>query len=138
VHTARRLASGVASRSFRVVRYLRSLFSRRAVRGRPRSRVRRGHGEAADRLWELLRSRELREWRFRRQHPLGPFVVDFVCIEQALVIELKAERSTPRDEARGLFLERLGYRVLRLADHEVLGDLKAVRLAITRRLHKWG
>jgi very-short-patch-repair endonuclease len=76
----------------------------------------------------------LRGWRFRRQHPLGPFVVDFVCIEQALVIELANVRSGEHDDGRRAFLERLGFRVLRFAESDVLGDLRAVRRAIAQRL----
>jgi len=112
--------------------------------GPPQPRARPRHGaaaerrrhwlEASDRLWQVLRSRRLRDWRFRRQHPLGPFVVDFVCVEQALVVEVERLPGDDNDEARRLFLERLGYSVLRFAARDVLGDPAAVRRAITTRL----
>ncbi len=91
---------------------------------------------ATDRLWALLKTRGLRELGFKRQHPLGPFVVEFVCLEQALVIEIERSSSEPNDATRRALIERLGYRVLRLAESEVLTDLKAVRRAITLRLHR--
>lgn len=128
-----------------MVRYLRSLFSRRSGdapgRGRTRAvaygRPRRERSRAAtDRLWGLLRTRELRGHGFRRQHPLGPFVVEFVCLEQALVIEIERSRSAPHAATRRALLERLGYRVLLIAESEVLNDLKAVRRAIVGRLHR--
>jgi len=128
-----------------MVRYLRSLFSRRSgdapgrgharavAYGRPRRQWSRA---ATDRLWGLLRTRELRGYCFKRQHPLGPFVVEFVCLEQALVIEIERPRSAPHAATRRALLERLGYRVLWIAEGEVLNDLKAVRRAIEGRLER--
>jgi len=111
------------------------MHARRPARATPANRRRIA---AADSLWALLKSREFRAWRFRRQHPLGPFVVDFVCVEQALVIELAPESIVPStvegQERRRHFLEQLGYRVLRFAAGEVLDDLRQVRHAISRCL----
>jgi very-short-patch-repair endonuclease len=101
------------------------------VSGQPASRRR---AEAIDCLRALLRSRDFRDWRFRRQHPLGPFVVDFVCIEQALVIEVTTASCGALPDDRRILLERLGYRVLRFSAGEVLGNLRAVRRAIAGRL----
>ena len=127
---------------------LRSLFARPATRGHARRRPQaarrtlagRLRADAADRLWELLRSGAFRHWRFRRQHALGPLVVDFVCIEQALVIEVRSAPAGAADEddSRRAFLQRLGFRVLRFAAGEVLGDLRAVRRAIARHLRVAG
>lgn len=106
-----------------------------ALRGYPSRRpLSRRRAEAIDCLWTLLRSGDFRDWRFRRQHPLGPFVVDFACIEQALVIEVAAESPGLPSDDRRILLERLGYRVLRFSDGEVLGNLRAVRRAIASRL----
>lgn len=125
------------------MRYLRSLFSWRngvtRIRARSRAfasgRPRRERGRtAADRLWELLRTRGLRALDFKRQHPLGPFVVEFICLEQALVIEIERSRSAAHAATRRVLLERLGYRVLRVTENEVFDDLKDVRRAITRKL----
>jgi very-short-patch-repair endonuclease len=124
------------------MRYFRNLLAEtlRPTRARAggtrgaRNVRRRDRYRATDRLSELLRSRRLRDWRFRRQHPLGPFVVDFVCIEQALVVEIERSPAIDSDEARRVFLERLGYRVLRFPAGDVLRDPGAVRRAITARL----
>ena len=85
--------------------------------------IRRHNAEL--RLSGLLRSRALRRYRFRRQHVVGPFIVDFICIEQAFIIELVNHQhalGVPADSQRKLFLESLGFRVLRLWDSEVLSD----------------
>ena len=87
--------------------------------------VRRHNAEL--RLSGLLRSRPLRSYRFRRHHVVGPFTVDFICIEHALIIELVNHQHAlglPADSQRKLFLESLGFRVLRLWDSEVLSDPK--------------
>jgi very-short-patch-repair endonuclease len=135
-------------RSRHFVGILRSLFVRPATGGRARRRPRAGRAtlarrlraDAVDCLWVLLRSAAFRNWRFHRQHPLGPFVVDFVCIEQALVIEVRSEPAgePEADDSRRAFLERLGFRVLKFAASEVLGDLRAVRRAIDQHLRMTG
>ncbi|HEY7377199.1 MAG TPA: DUF559 domain-containing protein [Steroidobacteraceae bacterium] len=90
-------------------------------------RVRRDNAE--HRLSWLLRSRRLKGLRFRRQHAIGPFVVDFICVEQALIIELVGAQQVlglGAENERKRFLESLGYRVLWLWDSEVLSDPRAV------------
>ncbi len=85
--------------------------------------VRRHNAEL--RLSGLLRSCELKTYRFRRQHVVGPFIVDYICVEHALIIELVNHQHAlglPADSQRKLFLESLGFRVLRLWDSEVLSD----------------
>jgi very-short-patch-repair endonuclease len=85
--------------------------------------IRRHNAEL--RLSGLLRSRPLKRYRFRRQHVVGPFIVDFICIEHAFIIELVNHQHAlglPADLQRKLFLESLGFRVLRLWDSEVLSD----------------
>jgi very-short-patch-repair endonuclease len=90
-------------------------------------RLRRDNAE--HRLSWLLRSRRLKGHRFRRQHTIGPFVVDFICIEHALVIELVGAQhvlGVPADNRRKEFLESLGYQVVRIWDSEVLSDPRTV------------
>ena len=90
-------------------------------------RIRRDNAE--HRLSWLLRSRRLKGLRFRRQHTIGPFVVDFICVEQALIIELVGAQHVlglGPDNERKRFLESLGYQVIRLWDSEVLSDPRAV------------
>jgi very-short-patch-repair endonuclease len=67
-------------------------------------------------LWQHLRGRQLEQFRFRRQRPIGKYVVDFVCLEAKLVIELDGSQHVERlayDDARTVFLSEQGFRVLR-------------------------
>src|SRR3954449_12977939 len=88
-------------------------------------------------LWHRLRQRQLDGCRFRRQAPIGPYIVDFVCFERGLVIELDggqhAERRE-RDDERTRRLNSQGFRVLRYWNHELFEDLDAILEAITLAL----
>src|SRR5262245_51321310 len=80
---------------------------------------------AEHRLAWLLRHRRMRGYRFRRQHPVGPFIVDYICIEHALIVEVMPDQHVsglPADAQRKQLLESLGFRVLRLWDSELLSD----------------
>jgi adenine-specific DNA-methyltransferase len=84
-------------------------------------------------LWSKLRGRRLHGRRFRRQNPIGPFIVDFVCEEARLIIELDGGQHSdqqPYDKARTDFLESKGYRVLRFWHHEVMKNLHGIEQTI--------
>ncbi|ATD66382.1 hypothetical protein CNR27_02070 [Luteimonas chenhongjianii] len=82
--------------------------------------LRRESTDAERLLWFHLRDRRLGV-KFRRQHPIGPYIVDFLSIEAALVIELDGCQHQPhRDADRTRFLERRGHRVLRFWNHDLL------------------
>lgn len=87
-------------------------------------------------LWSLLRARRLRGLKFRRQVPIGPFIVDFLCKEVSLVIELDGWSHTDRgkyDLRRQAYLEEEGYRVLRIDNDDVLAaDVEPVLHGILR------
>ena len=75
--------------------------------------------------------------KFRRQHPLGPFVVDFYCAEAWLVVEADGAPHFPRplcDVARDHWLENVGCTVLRFPNRQILEDLPSVLETIRRRL----
>ena len=81
------------------------------------------------RLWQALRVRQLGGLKFRRQHPVGPFVLDFYCPACKLVVELDGgvhDGQPEQDEARTQHLESYGYRVLRFRNEEVFADRPAV------------
>ena len=85
-------------------------------------------------LWRELRKRP-EGLKFRRQHPAGPFVLDFVCLQARLAIEIDGEahnrgRSPARDMARDEWLMNQGYRTLRIAARDVLGNLEGVIVLI--------
>ncbi len=100
----------------------------------PRARqLRNDMTEAEKWLWEKLRSRELDGFKFRRQRPIGPFVVDFVCLKKKIVIEVDGGQHAEeleQDKRRSEFLTREGYKVLRFWNHEVLQNGEAVLSAI--------
>ncbi len=84
---------------------------------------------AEAKLWSILRSRRYREAKFRRQHAIGPYVVDFACVSARLVIEVDGPSHDRTDQAafdaqRTAFLEGAGWRVRRIANAEVfaMGD----------------
>jgi very-short-patch-repair endonuclease len=84
-------------------------------------------------LWEELRGRRLDGLKFRRQHPVGPFVIDFCCAERRLAIELDgAVHASQRDHdaQREAILTAAGYRVMRFPNGAVLHRLPEVLSAI--------
>jgi very-short-patch-repair endonuclease len=101
------------------------------------SQLRTNATDAEKRLWSLLRNRQLAGYKFRRQHPIPPYIVDFVCLEQRLVVELDggqhAEAQT-YDASRTAVLEKLGYQVLRFWNNELLGNTQAVLEEVLRKL----
>lgn len=85
-------------------------------------------GERA--LWQLLRKRQLAGHRFRRQVPIGPFFVDFACLERRVIIEVdgsihESDEIHRRDLARDRWITEQRFRVLRLEDGEVLENPEA-------------
>ena len=90
-------------------------------------------------LWSRLRGRKFKNLKFRRQHPFGGYVVDFICLEEKIVIELdgwqhKIEDNKIYDKNRTEFLEENGYRVLRFWNNEVNNNLDGVLLKIEESL----
>ncbi|MEO5596025.1 MAG: endonuclease domain-containing protein [Lysobacteraceae bacterium] len=93
--------------------------------------LRSGSTDAEQRLWHCLRGRQLDGLKFRRQHPMHPYIVDFYCDAAKLVIELDGSQHTDEgDKARSLALEARGVKVLRLWNHEVLTQTESVIAAI--------
>jgi very-short-patch-repair endonuclease len=92
--------------------------------------LRRESTDAEYRLWSHLRNRGLGV-KFRRQHPIGPFIVDFLSLEAKLVVEIDGGQHNEDDKRRAddqrtKFLEDRGYRILRFWNNEVLQDTDAV------------
>ena len=86
-------------------------------------------------LWSLLRNRRLAGLKFRRQHPIAPYVVDYYCTDTHLVVELDGLSHEGRfvyDARRTAYLESLGNRVFRVSNDDVLSDLEAVGLGVAR------
>jgi very-short-patch-repair endonuclease len=89
----------------------------------PRVRALRQNQTEAERLlWRQLRGKRVGGLRFRRQQPLGTFIVDFVCLPARLVIEVDGQShdlTVDSDERRTLWLEGQGFRVLRFTNDQV-------------------
>ena len=82
-------------------------------------------------LWSRLRGRQLDNFKFRRQVPIGPYFADFACLSTGLVIELDGENhGNDRDDRRDAFMERAGYRVLRISANEIDDSIEDVMDAV--------
>ena len=101
--------------------------------------LRRNPTVAEQRLWHRLRGRQLDGFRFRRQVPVGPFIVDFLCVEARLVVELDGGQhgeDSGEDGRRTAWLVAQGYRVVRFWNNDVLGNTVTVLEAILAALHE--
>ena len=93
--------------------------------------LRRETTDAEKLLWNLLRDRQLEGAKFRRQHPFGPYILDFYCHEAKLAVELDGgqhdeEKQVLHDADRSRFLEREGIRVLRFWNNDVFMNTEGV------------
>jgi very-short-patch-repair endonuclease len=97
------------------------------ARARARA-MRRAPTEAELRLWRLLRDRRLNGLKFRRQVPIGPYIVDFLCISAQLIVEADGSQhgESIRDERRDAFLARQGWAMLRLWNHDIQRNRESV------------
>jgi very-short-patch-repair endonuclease len=101
-------------------------------------RLRRGGTLAEHRLWAALRNRQVAGAKLRRQAPRGSLVVDFLCHEARLVIEVDGGQhaGSARDTARDALLAAKGWHVVRYWNHEVLGNLDGVLADIGRLIEE--
>ena len=86
-------------------------------------------------LRSVLRNTQLAGFRFRRQHPIGPYVVDFYCPGARLVVEVDGETHVGRlaaDTRRTAYLRKQGLRVMRVTNDDVLEEFEAVATSILR------
>jgi very-short-patch-repair endonuclease len=105
----------------------------------PDARVlRKSMTDAERKLWSLLRDRQLDGHKFRRQHPLGSYVLDFACLEQKLVVEVDGGQhaESERDRQRTAWLEAQGWRVIRFWNNDVLSNPESVSARLTEAMRK--
>jgi very-short-patch-repair endonuclease len=100
-----------------------------------RRRLRRRSTDAETALWFHLRGRRLAGFRFRRQHPCGPFILDFYCPKQRLAIELDGgqhyeRRAIAYDNRRSAFIAARGIAIIRFPCDQVLREPAAVLTVI--------
>ncbi|MBW4486200.1 MAG: DUF559 domain-containing protein [Trichocoleus desertorum ATA4-8-CV12] len=80
-------------------------------------------------LWQALKGKQLHGLKFRCQHPVGPFIADFLCAKHKLIIELDGaahDQQTDYDNARTEQFKTYGYQVVRFRNQEVFANLDAV------------
>ncbi len=78
--------------------------------------------DAERKLWQLLRAHRFQDFKFRRQQPIGPYIVDFVCFEAGMIVELDGGQHSETvecDRQRDAWLQNEGYRVLRIWNNEL-------------------
>ena len=98
----------------------------------PRARqFRRDSTLAEARLWEQLRAKRLDGFNFARQHPVGPYFADFACRSQRLIVEVdgathSTEKELEYDDRRTGLFNKLGYRVFRISNDQVLNGMDEV------------
>jgi very-short-patch-repair endonuclease len=102
-------------------------------------KLRKSQTSAEAKLWQALRNRQLARWKFRRQHPIDRYVVDFVTLDGKLIVEVDgATHSTPeeieRDRVRTEVLEACGFLVIRVSNTDVYENLEGVLEFIERSL----
>ena len=89
------------------------------------------------RLWNLLRNRQFNNLKFKRQQPIGEYIVDFVCKEEKIIIEIDGGQhntieNNQLDKERTDFLQSLGYKVIRFWNNEIYENIDG----IWERLHE--
>ena len=92
--------------------------------------------DAERRLWSALRGRRLGDYKFRRQHPVGPYILDFVCLDRQMAIEADGGQHADNetDRRRTAWLKARGWRVLRIWNNDILANTEGVVGIILRTL----
>jgi len=87
-------------------------------------------------LWMLLRARRVAGTKFRRQHPVGPFIADFACLASRIIVEADGGQhaDNPDDARRTAWLRAHGWRVMRFWNNEILDNPEGVVAVIERAL----
>jgi very-short-patch-repair endonuclease len=110
---------------------------RGAVRRTIRSRkLRVDQTDSETKLWNRIRNRQLSGYKFVRQEPVGPYICDFVCRANLIVIEVDGGQhsESARDEVRDRYLRTQGYRVIRFWNNDVLSNIDGVLAAVEEGL----
>jgi len=103
--------------------------------------------EFARTVWQWVRNRQIHKQKFRREYPIPPYTADFCCVELKLILEVDGvdhfdESGRERDRVRDEFLNRQGYRVVRISGFDVLRDgsqvCEMIREQIAKRMRDLG
>jgi len=99
--------------------------------------LRKNQTDAEKLLWYSLRNRRFFNLKFRRQQIMGKYIVDFICLDPKIIIELDGGQHSTHlsyDQNRTGYLNQRGFKVLRFWNHEVLGNLEGVLNNIGREM----
>jgi very-short-patch-repair endonuclease len=101
--------------------------------------LRKRQTSAEARLWRVLRNRQLARWKFRRQHPIDRYVVDFVTLDGKLIVEVDGEthstaRQLARDDERTRILSSLGFNIVRVTNIDIYENIEGVQEMIALTL----
>jgi very-short-patch-repair endonuclease len=93
--------------------------------------LRRSLTDAEVLLWSRLRRDSVKGWRFRRQHPIGPYIADFACTQPRVVIEVDgathgSDAELAHDARRDAYMHRFGWRVIRLRNNDIYKNLDGI------------
>jgi len=91
--------------------------------------LRRNQTDVEHLLWQKLRNRQLLNFKFRRQFPIDPFIVDFTCLELKLIIELDGSQHFEQaqyDNERSFYLAQRGFKVIRSWNNDVINNIEGV------------
>jgi len=99
--------------------------------------LRSSQTDAEKKLWHCLRDKRLGGIKFKRQQPLGPYIVDFCSFESKVIIELDGgqhAKEAEKEAKRTRYLSERGYKVIRFWDNEVLSSVEAVQEVLLEKL----
>ena len=104
-------------------------------------KLRKNSTEQERLLWKLLRNRQFMNLKFKRQFPIGDYIVDFICEEKKLVIEIDGgQHNEPEnissDNTRTKYIESCGYKVIRFWNNEISNNLEGVYLKLQEIVKK--
>ena len=92
------------------------------------------------RLWNLLKNRQFHNLKFKRQQPIGDYIVDFICKEAKIIIEIDGgQHNEPEninyDKVRTEYLNNLGYKVIRFWNNEIYENIEGVILRLREEIN---
>jgi very-short-patch-repair endonuclease len=102
--------------------------------------LRRKQTDAERKMWRVLRGRQFENSKFRRQEPIGQYIVDFVSLERQLIIEIDGgqhnqQTEIKKDEIRTKWLEKKGFKVIRFWNTDVLLNIEGVAIRILEAIN---
>jgi very-short-patch-repair endonuclease len=94
--------------------------------------------DAEHKLWNQIRSRQIMGFKFRRQAPIGKYIVDFICFERKLILELDGGQHAVQqkyDDVRTQWLESQGFKVIRFWNNDVMSNIEGMKEVIALNLN---